>query len=474
MMILKKIPIAVFVIFVSFIFSIIISSHNLKNYDKNVEDDGVIYHQMIKQDALRYMGHGAYIKEDLKKGVNYFKTGNENYTKYLPPRIAALYYYVFDIDLFNNFDEKKINIGVHFPYLIIQCLFYFFSVFVLYNSISKILDKKICLLIVSFLSFEPTIFQYHTSFYSESIFFSLQILLIALIIKEKHSILNFFVVGFLLAILSMQKQMAIFYIIPIVIYFAIFLKQSRLIKILFILIGYTLVQSFLGYHNFQRSGEFYIMTADTKIDLHRYLVVRVVPEKYNVSPQEWESLEGKIMERWMNNNLVSYDEKLLSSIKNPNYMQYRETIYNENDKTRFDNYLRSRTFEYFQKYPLDFFFTIMKGSIHTTLLNPFHIYSDNHFATGERYYLSDTRSKLIPYRVIYSIIIYTICLFGLFTLIKEKKVPLLFYLIISILYFFGLISWHGDTRYFVPVMIYLSFFFGIGLNKIISDKKKIN
>jgi hypothetical protein len=78
---------------------------------------------MIKADPYRYLADGYTIKEDLKNGEDFFSTGN-NYTKYLPSRIAAAYYYFFDKDLFNNFIDKKINIGIHFPYLVIQNIFY--------------------------------------------------------------------------------------------------------------------------------------------------------------------------------------------------------------------------------------------------------------------------------------------------------------------------------------------------------------
>ena len=43
-----------------------------------------------------------------------FESGREHFTKYLPPRIAAAYYYVFDINLFDNFQNKKINLDIHF------------------------------------------------------------------------------------------------------------------------------------------------------------------------------------------------------------------------------------------------------------------------------------------------------------------------------------------------------------------------
>ena len=39
----------------------------------------------------------AEIKKDLENGKNFFETGREHYTKYLPPRLAAAYYYFFDL-----------------------------------------------------------------------------------------------------------------------------------------------------------------------------------------------------------------------------------------------------------------------------------------------------------------------------------------------------------------------------------------
>ena len=126
---MKKFSFTIIFILISFLISILISKYNLTNYDKIVVNNGVSYHQMIKTDSLRYLGHGAEIKNQLENNVDYFLTGREHFTKYLPPRLAAAYYHFFDKDLFNNFDEKKINLGVHFPYLVIQCLVYYLSLF---------------------------------------------------------------------------------------------------------------------------------------------------------------------------------------------------------------------------------------------------------------------------------------------------------------------------------------------------------
>ena len=72
-------------------------------------------------------------------------------------------------------------------------------------------------------------------------------------------------------------------------------------------------------------------------------------------------------------------------------------------------------------------------------------------------------------------IIYFIVGFGLLYLFKKKEYEKLFFLLISALYFYATIFWHGNTRYFVPCVIYLSFLFGAGLNYIFeSFNKKIS
>ena len=151
--------------------SVFISKYNLDTYDVNANYGDRIYHKMIKADAYRYLSHGAEIKDQVAKGKNFFTSGREHFTKYLPPRLAAAYYYFFDINFFEDKKNKKIKIGNHFYYLLFQSLIYYFSILFLYFSIQKSFDKKIILISIIFLCFEPTIFQYHGTFWSESIFF---------------------------------------------------------------------------------------------------------------------------------------------------------------------------------------------------------------------------------------------------------------------------------------------------------------
>ena len=461
-----------FIIFFGCVLSILLSVNDLNKYDKNlVKSTDVVYHQMIKSDAFRYLSHGDKIKNQLKEGLNFFETGREHYTKYLPPRVYAAYYYFLDINLFSDRDKKIINIGIHLPYLIFQSILYYLSVVFLFVSISQLINKKACFFIVFFLCFEPTIFQYHSSFWSESIFFSLQIFLLSLILKKKQTLLNFFIISIFLALLSFQKEYSIFYIIPIIIYFYITTNKTNYKRYIIMFVGFFLIQSILGYNNYYRSGKFYLMTADSKVNLHNDLVKKVMQKKLKISGRSFDILEGKASLKWLTENSINYDNKILEKNQEPGFFDYRSAI-NEKNKIEFDNFIRNRTIYYFKKYPGDFIKFAIKSSIHIVLLNPFHIYSDNNFQSGEVYYKTKIHDKLIPYRIFYSLFIYTLCFYGLASMIKKRQFPLLLLLIISIIYFYSLVSWHGNTRYFMPVVIYLSFFFGFGVEKI--TNKRIN
>ena len=109
-----------------------------------------------------------------------------------------------------------------------------------------------------------------------------------------------------------------------------------------------------------------------------------------------------------------------------------------------------------------------KKTLSFVLLNPFHIYSDHKFLSGEKYYESDLRKKFVPYRIIYSLLIYSICFIGLIELYKRKEYKLTLYILFSSIYFIGILSWHGNNIYFTPVLIYISLFFGYGVNYLLS------
>ncbi len=474
-----KKKISLYIILTSLTLSILVSLYNLKYFDKNiVGENGKSYHQMIKSDPYRYLSEGYDTKKEWNDGIFYFKSGPENYTKYLPSRIASLYYYIFDYKFFDEDEngETKIKIGIHNFYLYFQCFFYFLCVFFFSQTIfSKINNNLISNLIIIFLCLEPTIFQYHSSFWSESYFFSFQLILLTFMLRPTNYT-NLFFVGLFLGILALQKQLAFFYVIPISFYYLYFLDKDKIKKVLLILSSYFLILSIIGFNNLGRTGKFYILTADTKLDLHLDLVEKVMMKKNETSRYQFRIDEGKAMKKWINENKIELNQNKIDSDKNYTYWEYRNEIVKEKDKEIFDREISKRTINYLINYPLDFTKFILKSSIHTILLNPFHIYSDNKYASGEVYYLTKEHDNLVYVRIVYSFIIYLFCLLGLYNLYKMKKYNILSLYLISLIYFYSLVSWHGNTRYFMPNVIYLSLFFGFGisfLNNFIKKNKFI-
>ena len=281
-----------------------------------------------------------------------------------------------------------------------------------------------------------------------------------------HNSFIFILIGFFVGLLCLQKQYAIFYIIPVIIFCTFFSSNKKSLTLLSLILGFSITQIFVGYNNFKRAGVFYIIANDNNIAIHLDLVPKVINKIKGYSGKEFVEYEGDIMKNWMIENSIIFDEKSESLITDKHWMGYRNSIVDENDKLKFDKKLRSRTLEYFKEYPLEFASTIIKNGLHIVLLNPFHIYSDHKFKSGEIYYISKKHNELIPYRIIYTLIIYTLSLYGFYLLILEKNYWILSILVISILYFYSLSFWHGNTRYFVPAYLYFAFFFGKALEKL--------
>jgi hypothetical protein len=240
--------------------------------------------------------------------------------------------------------------------------------------------------------------------------------------------------------------------------------------------AFMIVQSFVGFNNLKREGKFYILTGDAKSAIYYNIAEPIIMEGKNLTKEEFNIKETEVAINWLQKNSIDFDKKKLKDIEKSNYpfRVARNSIINPKDKVNYDMFYAKRTTHILLDNFWVTFKLIFKNSLHTLLLNPFHIYSDHNFYSSEYYYFTDTHDKLVPPRIIYSIFIYLICLVGFFTLIKEKKYKLLSIIMMSMLYHYGMISWHGNTRYFVPVLIYMSFLFGYGYNNLISLRGKIN
>jgi hypothetical protein len=467
---LKKIFI---LIFLGLISSIILSSYYVIKYDK-YRDDGHS-HVMLKDETLLHWHKGAKIVEDVKGGKNFFLSGEAIFSKPLPRRLVAIYSLLSGHEIIEEWEPNiKIKLGGKLPFLIIQSLAYYLALIYLALKIGKIFPIENCFYIVFFLAFEHTIFQYHSSFWTESFYLTLQILILGLLLNNSHKIIDNLFIGILVGILFLQRSVGIFYIIPIIIYF-IFSYRSKSVKpIIASVAGYALIVSLIGIYNYKKIDVFYFYPVGGKQDIYLNLSIPSLSEKKKISETEINKKEVQKAYKWLKDNNIKLEDRLdLDKIFN--ILFFNNFIKNEKDKIKLYDYMNKRQYKIIFENPLIATKLAIAKVIHFVVLDPTHNYYYNEHRGQNKipvFIKSKTHKNWIPYRIIYTLLIYFVCFFGLIYFFKQKSYQLLLLLVLSILYYTILFGWYGMTRLYVPSLIYLSFFFGNGLVLLINFIKK--
>ena len=369
---LKKIFVLIFLAFIS---SIVLGNYYLVKYDKYI-DDGYS-HVMIKDDILYNWYEGAKIVEDVKNGKNFFLSGDVTFTKPLPQRLVAIYSLLSGHEIVDEWESSiKIKLGGKLPFLIIQSLAYYLALVYLVLKISKIFPIENCFYVVFFLAFEHTIFQYHSSFWTESFYFTLQILILGLLFNNSHKIFDNLFVGILAGILFLQRSVGIFYIIPIIIYF-IFSYRSKSIKpIIASVVGYALIVLLIGSYNYKKSDVFYFFPPVGKQDIYFSFSIPLLAQKEKISETKIQKKEVQKAYKWLKDNNIKLEDGF-NSDKFINISNFIVLIKNEKDKIKFYNYINKRQFKIVFENPLITTKLAIIRAIHFIVLNPTHNYYYN-------------------------------------------------------------------------------------------------
>ena len=442
-------------LFTLFLISISNNFYQIKLFDKyEGSKKAPNKHLMITGDIGDFWNEANQIDKEIQQGKNYFETGGEYRRPYLPSRIFYLFSSFFEKNLIT--DSGKVFIGTEkVLILIFQSLFYYSLLFVLYKSILKKIPRFNSQIIILFLACEPTIFQYHSSFWSESIFFSIQLIILIYMFKNHYSIYSLLLFGLILGIFYLQRSVAIFYILVVFIYFIIFIREKIFRNLFLIFTGFMIVLAFIGFHNYKRAGFFYVTSTQAKDGFYVYLAPEILSKKYNI-----------------NSKLVLQN---LQSAKVSWIFENKINIDNERDRLRVYNYQQKVALKTILDNPLISFKVIAVKTLHFMVIDPVtHVYYFHRWNTDNGdFYKSETQKKWISSRIIYSIFIYLFCFMGVLNIYKKKEYKhLLIYLFLSIVYFTGVQSWYGGTRYFAPILIYLSFLFSFGVTFLMKNYKK--
>ena len=357
--------------------------------------------------------------------------------------------------------EVKINNG-KLPYLIIKTFLYYLALFYLGKKLFIIFPPKNCFFIILFLALEPSIFQYHSSFWNESLFFPFEILLLSLLLNQSRNISKNILIGFILGIMFTISQEIFLYIVPLLFYFFVLFKKKSIKPILSLVIGYLLILVIIAFHNYKKIGVAYFMPFGSKTALYLYLAPQVLAKKNNSSVSQARKKMKEQAKIWIEKNNIDVTQSTTDS--------WSIISESEEDRKKYLDYLQKKALKIIITNPFDSIQYIFKQSLHTLVLNPVYI---KYFYQEERgqFYKSEIHKKWIPIRIIYSVIIYFIIFWGMIYSLKHMKKEIMFLLMISVAYVVLTLGWMGNSRYFLPALFFLSIFFGNGMAAILNSNK---
>lgn len=429
------------ILLLGFVFSILYSLFNLKYFDKN---QNLNSHLMIRGDINLIWQESHQFKEDLVENHKIIGGGKEYTRTFLPSKILSIFYLIFDEEFYQDYEKEIISIGGKFKYLFFQIIVFYGSLIFFYKNLIKYYkDKNLSLFTVSFLALDPNIIQWHGTFWTESIFFSLQLILLSLILKERKSYLIFFIIGILLGISYLQKTVAIFLVFFVFIFLIFDEKKKRILKNLILLSGFIFVLSYLAFDNYKKTGVTYVMPLQTKTAHYIYVAQKIVSK--NEGNVERLKIEE---ERWKKKN--DYDEGNFKS--NLDYLNF---IQDQALKVMLEN--KTETIKIY-----------IRNSLSYLILNPlqtyyWHKYNDQIYKNQE-FHLSEEAKRYFYIKFLYSLLVYSIIALGLFRIyINRFKINFHLLILFFVFYFTFMLGWVGNSRYFMPSLIFLSVFFGNGL-----------
>lgn len=468
-----------FIILFGIILNLFFANHDLKKYDIIYTDyKGSSYNQILGSDLIDTWQLASQIKDQLKNNNNYLDAIPPYERFYLPSIIVGFYYHILDKEIYGlykeNNNEKIILVdNSKSGLLIFQILLYYFSVFLFYTAYKNKFKPKYHLILLIFICFEPTIIQWHHSFWSESIFISLMFFLFYILIVSPTNIIYNFFLGIIVALLFAQRAVAFLYILPVIFYYSIYFKKN-LKPLFFLVVGYCFVISFIIFNNYDKKGSYYLISSKHQFySYYHYFANRIHADTNNITRDQSEKILRAEEIQWrLKNNIPSDLENKINFTSNTDAFNYEENFTKELLKNV--KYRNQKFLEIVLDNPLyvaQFFIKRLalmcnfsptwvtqsyeNDKTHPQAINSPEIYYNRNLVRNLIYTLF-----MMPFIAI-GLIKYLIDIFKSKKLLKYDKF-LLFH-ISSVLYFILLSGFWGNPKYFIPCILSLSIFFAKGL-----------
>lgn len=453
------------IIIIGVILSFIIATYNINKFDKNIiNSNGQPDNLLLKSDLSHSWEMADQFRSNLEQGESFFKSFPIYDRTLLQPILIGYYYYILGESIYEkNQTKKKIiktgnfKIGI----LYIQILIFYFSVFFLTRKLSKKIDNKYIFILTLFLCVEPTMIQWHSSFWTESLFLSMTIFLLGIIIDLPKKILFHYPIGILLGLMYMQKAIGIFLIVPIIFYYVLIYKK-KILPIIILLFGYISLILFVGINHYKKTNVFFITSPmHAYYSYYHYFAHRIHADRMGIDIIDAKKKLTEKENEWKKSENVVIKDRILDSDKEQlaKNINYRNRVFlNEVIKNPI--------------YTLEFF---TKKIIIMSILHPSWVYES--FVLDKSSKLAKENPKKYFHQnfkknLVYSSIIYFFVIVGVIVFLKkiyiQKKIDffdkLLILNILFILYYIAVAGPWGNPRYFTPCLINLSIFFSYGFN----------
>ena len=350
-----------------------------------------------------------------------------------------------------------------FLYLVLKTLLFYSTLVYFAHKITKILPIKNCFFVILFVAIEPTIFQFHSSFWNESLFFPFQILLLTYLISAPSDLFSNFTTGIILGIMFTISQESFYLIIPIILFQILKFKKKSLLIVSSCLFGFIIVLSIITFHNFKRTSNLFFMNDGAKSALYLYMAPRILSMSEKISTNEAEIKLNKKKIEWLKENKID-------ALFTGKGFKDLGIINGEADRLKYYNYLQFSALSVIINNPLSTAKFMFKKNLHTLVLNPFFVKNFHKYQSKDIFYKGETHTREIPYRVIYTVVLYIVILIGFFYSLRNVDKTLVFFIVILTIYPVIVLGWMGASRYFVPSLVYLSIFFGNGMASILNTK----
>ena len=470
------------------VLNILIAQNNLEKFDKTIKDyEGKSYNQILGSDLIDTWHYAEGVRERLSEKKSFWSSMPSYERFFLPSIIVGMYYHLIDKEIYETIDtgEKVVKSNnSKFGLLLIQILLYYISIYFFCIAIKKKYKINYHIILLIFLSFEPTIIQWHSSFWSESLFITMIIFLFYLLIKNSNSHILNTIIGILVGLIFAQRAVSFLFIVPVILYYLIRHKKN-LKPTLFLIFGFILFMFFIGFNNYKKTDHFYFLSSQHQYySYYYYFGARIYADKHNISQTKAQDILNNEEKKWIQDNNIYLNDAKQNFVPEEIASEHGASTELREDYFKNIKYRNKKFIEIALSNPLYTAKLYIKRCLLMSHFSPTWVlesYINDRTHPDAIQNTSKYYNRNLTRDIYYSLTLYIFIFTGFLFICREAYLKkelseynkFLLFQVLSILYFVSVSGFWGNTKYFIPCAINLSFFFAQGLRIYFDYFKKI-